>query len=272
MIDHGWCRTLINQQINRVRRVFKWAVAEEMIPPTVLQGLQSMRGLARGRCRAPESKPIRPVSDQDVQATLPFLSATVQAMVQFQRWTGCRPGEAVQLRLRELDRTQDIWVFRPLRHKTQWVGKEKVIAVGPKAQAAIADLMAQVQDPDAWLFSPKRAAAERSATLRERRKTRVQPSQHSRRVTKPRKAPGDQYNTCSYNRAVKYAIDRAIRAGVEVNHWHVNQLRHTRATELRKLYGIESAASVLGHSELRTTEIYAEKSLGQAIQVAKDCG
>ncbi len=57
-----------------------------------------------------------------------------------------------------------------------------------------------------------------------------------------------------------------------VNDWHVNQLRHTRGTELRKAFGIESAANVLGHAELRTTEIYAEKCLEQAMRVAAETG
>ncbi|MBX7104993.1 MAG: hypothetical protein K1X57_12985 [Gemmataceae bacterium] len=46
MIKVDWCRALINRQINRIRRVFKWAVAEELLPADVLQALQSVRGLA----------------------------------------------------------------------------------------------------------------------------------------------------------------------------------------------------------------------------------
>jgi hypothetical protein len=33
MIDHGLCRKHVNQRINRVRRVFKWGVENELIPP-----------------------------------------------------------------------------------------------------------------------------------------------------------------------------------------------------------------------------------------------
>jgi hypothetical protein len=34
-IDLGWCRKTVNQQIERLRRIFRWAVAEELVPPSV---------------------------------------------------------------------------------------------------------------------------------------------------------------------------------------------------------------------------------------------
>ncbi len=34
MIGLGWCRSLINRRIDRVKRVFKWAASEELIPVT----------------------------------------------------------------------------------------------------------------------------------------------------------------------------------------------------------------------------------------------
>ena len=46
--------------------------------------------------------------------------------------------------------------------------------------------------------------------------------------------------------------------------WHPNQLRHTAATMIRRQYGAEAAQAILGHSELSTTEIYAEKNLEAA--------
>jgi two-component system phosphate regulon sensor histidine kinase PhoR len=35
MIANGWCRTHINRQVNRVRRIFKWGVENELIKPQV---------------------------------------------------------------------------------------------------------------------------------------------------------------------------------------------------------------------------------------------
>jgi len=45
VIDQGLSRCLINRRIGRIKRVFKWAVAEELAPPSVYHGLQALPGL-----------------------------------------------------------------------------------------------------------------------------------------------------------------------------------------------------------------------------------
>ncbi|MHC5115736.1 MAG: hypothetical protein ACYSQY_01535, partial [Planctomycetota bacterium] len=52
MIEKNWCRTLINKRIEMIRRMFKWAVSEQIVSPVILHGLQSVTGLKRGRTRA----------------------------------------------------------------------------------------------------------------------------------------------------------------------------------------------------------------------------
>ena len=52
MIEDDLCRGVINQRIGRVRRMFRWAVESELVPPSVFQGLQAVRGLQRGRSAA----------------------------------------------------------------------------------------------------------------------------------------------------------------------------------------------------------------------------
>jgi hypothetical protein len=92
MIDAGLCRTTVNQRIGCIKRIFKWAASEELVPPTVYHGLQSVEGLRRGRSAAREAEPVRPVSDGHVDAVLPFLPPTVVAMVRLHRLTGMRSG------------------------------------------------------------------------------------------------------------------------------------------------------------------------------------
>jgi hypothetical protein len=48
--------------------------------------------------------------------------------------TGMRPGEACRIRLAEIDRSGEVWLYRPSRHKTAHHGHARVIAIGPKAQ------------------------------------------------------------------------------------------------------------------------------------------
>src|SRR4051812_15028776 len=52
MIDAGLCRTLVNQRVGVVRRVFRWAAAEQLVPVTVHQALAAVAGLKRGRTAA----------------------------------------------------------------------------------------------------------------------------------------------------------------------------------------------------------------------------
>jgi hypothetical protein len=93
MIEAGLCRTTVNQRVGCIKRIFKWAASEELVPPGVYHGLQSVEGLKRGRSAAKESEPVRPVPDDHVDAVLPFLPPTVAAMVRLHRLTGMRSGE-----------------------------------------------------------------------------------------------------------------------------------------------------------------------------------
>ena len=62
------------------------------------------------------------------------------------------------------------------------------------------------------------------------------------------------------------------KAGVNLERWTLHQLRHSRGTAIRKKFGIEASRVSLGHARLEATEIYAEKDLELAVQVAKEMG
>lgn len=53
----GWCRSLINQRIGRVKRVFKWAASEQLIPVAVRQALSTVRGWQKGRSQVRVYRP-----------------------------------------------------------------------------------------------------------------------------------------------------------------------------------------------------------------------
>src|SRR5262249_29452015 len=63
MIEDGMCRNVINSNVNRIRRIFKWGAANELVSPGVLQALQAVDGLRAGRSGARESEPVKPVPD-----------------------------------------------------------------------------------------------------------------------------------------------------------------------------------------------------------------
>ncbi len=141
-IAAGWGREYINAQVNRVRRMFRWATSEEMISPDVLASLQSVEHLKAGHTRAPDPESVLPVPDEVVAATLPYLSEMVATMVQVQRLCGCRPGELVRVRKGDIDRSGKVWVVKFKKHKTAHRGKQRTVHFGPQAQQLLLPYLA----------------------------------------------------------------------------------------------------------------------------------
>jgi len=135
LIDEGLSRTYVNEVMRRIVAMFKWAASEGRIPPTVPATLALIPGLRRGKTEARETAPILPVDDAVVDATLPHLPDVVADMVRLQRLTGARPAEVCILRPCDVDRSGDVWIFRPSKHKTEHHGRSRTILIGPKAQA-----------------------------------------------------------------------------------------------------------------------------------------
>lgn len=283
MIDVGWTRKLVNQRVGRIRRVFKWAVENELIPVAIHQALTAVVGLQAGRTEAIEADPVLPVEESHVAATLPSLQPALRAMVEVQLLTGMRPGEVCQLRPCDIDTSGPVWLFRPNQFKTQHRGKSRVVAVGPKAQGLLTAFTPA--DRADYYFSPRRVVAAFHADRSANRKTPRYPSHASRDSARRAKAPGsrvnDKYTVTSYDRAISRAVRAAngrrkrMAAGGEfdaIPHWHPNQLRHTHATRVRKQFGLEAAQVSLGHAHAAVTEVYAEKNIALAVRVAAEVG
>ncbi|MBL8826296.1 MAG: hypothetical protein JNM18_04870, partial [Planctomycetaceae bacterium] len=145
-ITAGYCRTSVNARIDRIRRVFRWAVAKQLVPPSVYEALRALPGLRKGRSQAKESEPVGPVADTVVDATLPSLPAVVADMVRLQRLTGARPNEICSMKVGEVNRTDSVWQYRPGHHKTEHHGRARVILIGPKAQAILAPYLLNLAD------------------------------------------------------------------------------------------------------------------------------
>jgi integrase len=272
MVDADISRGVINQRIGRVRRVFKWAVENELIAPSVLQGLQAVRGLQKGRSQARDTAPVQPVAEAIVLKTLPYLTRPVRAMVQVQLLTGARPGEICVMRACDIETSGPVWLYRPGsdrgpdgQHKTAHHGHQRLIAIGPKAQELIRPFLKL--DTQAYFFSPREAMEELRSERRRKRVSKVQPSQEDRRRGKPKRSPGQRYTPSSYAHAVSKACEKA-----GVPSWHPHQLRHTAATKLRREYGLDVARAVLGHRSPQITELYAELDTSRAAEVMEKLG
>ncbi|MEN6558486.1 MAG: site-specific integrase [Thermoguttaceae bacterium] len=281
LADEGCTRSYVNKRVGMIKRMFKWGVSRTLVPPVVYTALATVEGLRMGRTTAKESKPVLPVSDELVNATVPFMPPVVANMVHFQRLTGSRPGEVCQLRPCDIDRRRDVWEYRPADHKTAYRGRERVIYIGPKAQAILRPYLGR--EPTINCFSPAESETQRHIEQRAKRRTRVQPSQRNRRKAKRQRPPQTAYTKDSYQRAIARAVvkanaDRTKEAeemGVKpvlLPHWHANQLRHSRATEVRQQFGLEAAQVTLGHAKADVTQVYAERDARLAVEVAKKIG
>jgi integrase len=279
MVEAGQSRRYINCNIGHIRRCFKWAVARELLSVSVFEALRTVPGLKRGRTAARETAPVRPAADQVVDATLPYLPPVVADMVRFQRLVGCRPGEVCNIRPCEIDTSGDVWRYVPGTHKTQHHGRERVIFIGPQAQVILRPYL--LRNDQTYCFSPVESRSQQYTAMRERRRSKVQPSQTSRAKRRPRRNPQDHYTKDSYNRAIVRGCMQADRQAhaiglttekIIVPVWHPNQLRHALATSVRRLYGVEAAQVVLGHSHADVTQVYAERDLSKAEAVMRLIG
>jgi integrase len=285
MIAAGRVRTNINRHVARVRHVFKWAVENEVIPGSVAHGLAAVGGLRVGRSGAVEGEAVKPVALAHVEAVRPHVSAQVWGMIQLQLLTGMRPGEVVLMRGCDLDTTGALWTFSPAKHKGQVHGHTRVIYVGPKSQEVIRPFLKT--DLQAYLYSPADAERDRRERLHALRLTPLSCGNKpgNNRCRRPTRTAGERYTVASYYRAVVRACDAAFPVPDEIasdaekvtawrkeHRWHVHQLRHRAATDLRKQYGVEVAQVMLGHTKIETAQIYAEKNSQLAQRVAMEVG
>ncbi len=88
MIGLGWSRQYINRSVHRLKHVFKWAVTNELVPHSTVDGVLLVDALRAGRSEAREAEPVKPVPEAFIDAVLPYVSPTVAAMIELDRITG----------------------------------------------------------------------------------------------------------------------------------------------------------------------------------------
>jgi integrase len=289
----GGSRGFVNEIMQRIVRIFKWAAAEGKIPASVPQNLAIVPGLRKGKCDLHDPDPILPVEDSVVDATLPRLPEVVADMVRLQRYTGMRPAEVCILRPCDLERTGEVWIYRPSHHKTEHRGKNRTVPIGPKVQEILLRYLAR--GPEDFCFRPTDSEAKRRADQHAARTTPLSCGNKpgTNRKRKPNRSAGDCYTTCSYRRAIHRGCDKAcphptlgdavvsklseekkaeLKKWQSDHRWTPNQLRHAAATEVRRKFGLEAAQVILGHSQANVTQVYAERDLAKGMEVAKKIG
>ena len=257
----GLNRGYVNDHTGIIKRMFRWAVGEELVPVQVYQALQAVDSIHKGRdARLTECRKIKPAPKMHVRAVLDVVSPQVRAMIELQLATGMRPDEVTIMRPCDIDDTGDVWTYIPESHKMDHRNLDRLILLGPNAQQILRPWLDR--DPDTYLFSPREAYEDALA-----RKRKKPGTTNRRRKTRYPRMPRDHYDDETYCQAV----ERACRK-VEVSKWTPGQLRHNAATRVRGKYGLEAARVVLGHRSVSTTAIYAEKDMTEALRIVRDLG
>jgi integrase len=309
-VDKKICRKVVNRYVQFVRNAFRFGVTEGMVSGENWHQLCAVRNLRRGSGESFDYEEVQPVDEEVYFKTLPHLSKEVRAIAELQYYSGARQGEICIMRAMDIDMTrEDVWLYRPERHKNVHRGQDRVIPLGPRCQAIIRPFLTGT--PDKYLFSPK---ASESRRRHEAHTKRVTPLSYgnapgTNRSDDPRRPPGEHYTSSSYRRAIfratskafefpeelkpdtqrmnkaarqKFIKDRGqeefeahhanVLAWYEKHHWHPHQLRHRAATVVAREFGEASAMSLLGQKNLSTTQIYIARDLMPAIEVMKKVG
>lgn len=227
MIHCGKSRRYINEQMSRIRGVFRWGHAHRpsLVPVEVLVSISCVKPLGIGRSPAREKPRLKSVKPEAIRKSLPKMPPVVADMVQVILLTGMRPGEACAMTAAQIDRSNpEVWVYRPEEHKTEHYERERVIYIGPIAQAILRPYILKNQFVAGQpLFS------------------------HLRKNSGTK----GYYTTDALSQAVRRACKRA-----GTDKWCPLQLRHTSATTADIEAGHEVARQVLGHSDAKTTQRY----------------
>lgn len=253
MLDSGrFSRKTINEHMSRIKRMMRWAVSREMVRPELLVALQTVEPLKRGRSAAREPESVEPVLREVIEATKAATHRIIADMIEVQLLSGARPGEVCGLRVGDIDTKGDVWTAVLQEHKMVHRGRERALYFGPRAQAVLRGYI-DGRAAREYVFRPC------DAVRRDRYRVDA-------RATGGRK-PGGGYSVASYRRAIARACEAA---GVKA--WAPNQLRHTRATEIRRLYGLDAAQVILGHASADVTQIYAETDKARAVGIVGEIG
>ena len=236
-------RRYVNDLANRVCQIWRWAVAQELIPADKLAAIEAVPSLRKGESNAAETQPRRAVAPELVEQVCQLLTDEQAALVMLLRVSAMRPSEACRIRLRDIhDTNLPVWRYQPLEHKTDYRGQKRHVPLGPRAQKIIrqqADLVGN--DPDALLFSPRRSIR------RDRDGGDVLPI--GGRGVSPR--TGDQFTPPTIRRAIQRAAEK-----LGLPKWCTYQLRHLRLGEVADEGGIDAVVAVSGHQRPDMSRYY----------------
>jgi len=110
------CRT-VNRAITRIRTLWRWAERKKLVPAGTFAHLCTLPGLAANDARVRHRPKRKPVPFAHVKACLRHCAPQIRTMLLLQWWTGMRSAEVRLMRPCDLDRSGEVWLYTPGRHK-----------------------------------------------------------------------------------------------------------------------------------------------------------
>ena len=251
-------RGYVNSTLRRIKFVVRWGCEQGIVPGQVWVSLSAFRGLRPGRGGARETPSVEAVPRGYVDAVAKHLPPLLVTALELLWHSGMRAGELCALTTRDIERTDDVWLYRPTRHKGTWRGRDRVVPFGPKCQELLRPLLSA--DPAAHLFRAEVVMRQRKAGWRRKRKTPVQPSQQKRDARNARRATPyvDCIDVATLRRAVDAACDKA-----GIPRFGLHRLRHACGTRLVVEAGDDAARVQLGHADERMVRRYSKAADGE---------
>ena len=259
MVADGLGRGTVNAYASVLRRCFRWGEENGKTRPGIWAALRCLSPLKPGRTDAPDRDPVPPVAVAAVLSTLPHLPPVATDLVRFLAVTGCRPGEGCIIRARDIGDDERLGrVYRPSRHKTEHHGHRRDVPLGEAAMHVLRPYLDAAPAPDAYLFRPASSG-----------RGRYCPTSLNRAVARacdaafPPPAPlarRDGESAAARDARLTASQRKALAEWRSAHRWHLNQLRHTKLTDVRARASLDAAQVVAGHATRRMTERYAALS------------
>ena len=200
-VSSGLGITTCNNYLTNIRTLFNWGAEKAHIDDSIADSLKKVKKLQEGRTIAPPPTIREGVPFEVIEATKKYLPQMISDMVDIQLECAMRPAEIWTMKWRDIDTSDDIWVYEPKEYKERLHVEYKVITLTPLCQKILSTRYADTP-PDEIIFSRKRNAVELGQNNLKRYKN-------------------DKFNKDTYRAYIKEAAEKA-----GVPHWYPYQLRH----------------------------------------------
>lgn len=243
-----------NKLVKRIIHVLKFGVSVEMVT--------GEKYLACSTVEAQKTKRKKrlPVEYKYVAAVLPHCSQVIKAMILLQWHTGVRSTNICDLTPSQIGRSgefSEVWKWTISDHKTDGLGEDLIIWIGPKAQEVVTPFLERASDQFCF-------RVEESTGRKMRRSENYSANTYKQAIQRALGKLADPVIKEPFNRK------KFLEAGI--HYWTPHQMRHSRATSIRNEFGIEAAQAVLGHASIDATQIYSQRRLELAREIAKKSG